>query len=724
MHFHRVVLAIGGVCLLATYTASADENGSDGRLAPIFVNCPESTLYREHCDTLSFKFRAVDPFTGMPSYLIRYHLISGPGAIDSITGEWSYITTAADVPLGVQTVEVAASKRKRITTGLQNCRLRFESRNNPPVIYGSCCAQNDVLKLYEDSSKTLEFHYQDDDLCDTVSTFVKSIAPDFNGILSLDHDSDTVYLTIAPDSGDRGKSFTLRLGFTDHIDTVYREVNFRVYPFEGYKVRIDKIYNALQGQVHGLNILLDEVDPQEGIGSFDVLIGYDNSALALQGANVTTSPLYSSCKWEYFTYRFGPPGDCASCPSGLVRAVGLAETNNGTAHPVAGCPSSPLDSSGIIMFSLDFLLSNAPELECQFIPVRFFWMDCGNNSIANFDGSRLYIASRVFDYYDSNVPIDSTYAKFPGWGGVPSDSCKGPFPNKPAPAREIDFLNGGIDVMCAESVDVRGDINLNGLPYEIADAIMFEDYFTFGLAAFGDHAAGSTAASDVNADGIPLTVADYACLVKRAVGEGQWECPTSPVAAHLVNKDGTLSVDVPLSIATFAFRGTVIPQLLAAGVYLQYAYHDSNTYVLVHRSLVSGQAASFSGDFLKANGEIISLSMASADGAPVVVDNPTAVNDRNNDNLPATFALHQNYPNPFNGGTTVGFDLPRAAEVQFDVVNILGEVVYAISQRFPAGRHQVQWDGTSNGRTAASGVYYYRLRAGEFTSTKKMMLLK
>jgi len=93
---------------------------------------------------------------------------------------------------------------------------------------------------------------------------------------------------------------------------------------------------------------------------------------------------------------------------------------------------------------------------------------------------------------------------------------------------------------------------------------------------------------------------------------------------------------------------------------------------------------------------------------------------------PSRYALHDNYPNPFNPTTTIRYDLPEAANVLLELYSIRGERVRVlVDQRQPFGRYDVQWDGRdSSGRTVASGVYFYKLRAGGFVHTKKMLLLK
>lgn len=91
--------------------------------------------------------------------------------------------------------------------------------------------------------------------------------------------------------------------------------------------------------------------------------------------------------------------------------------------------------------------------------------------------------------------------------------------------------------------------------------------------------------------------------------------------------------------------------------------------------------------------------------------------------LPVEFALLQNYPNPFNPVTEISFAVPLGARTQvlLQVFDVLGrEVATLVNEVKEPGRYSVQWDGGN----AASGMYYYRLDAGTFTATKKMLLLK
>ena len=81
----------------------------------------------------------------------------------------------------------------------------------------------------------------------------------------------------------------------------------------------------------------------------------------------------------------------------------------------------------------------------------------------------------------------------------------------------------------------------------------------------------------------------------------------------------------------------------------------------------------------------------------------------------------QNYPNPFNPATEISFSLSEATHVRLEVYNVMGQhITTLIDSYLEAGGHTVTWDG----KGSASGVYLYRLEAGEFVATKKMLLLK
>ena len=97
--------------------------------------------------------------------------------------------------------------------------------------------------------------------------------------------------------------------------------------------------------------------------------------------------------------------------------------------------------------------------------------------------------------------------------------------------------------------------------------------------------------------------------------------------------------------------------------------------------------------------------------------------------LPKAFALSQNSPNPFNPSTTISYSIPDDTQelaVKLNVYNIRGQLVRTlVDDSQGPGTYNLNWDGTDGqGKQVSSGVYFYRLVAGDFVSTRKMVVLK
>jgi hypothetical protein len=93
---------------------------------------------------------------------------------------------------------------------------------------------------------------------------------------------------------------------------------------------------------------------------------------------------------------------------------------------------------------------------------------------------------------------------------------------------------------------------------------------------------------------------------------------------------------------------------------------------------------------------------------------------------PTASRMEQNYPNPFNPSTTIAYNLPGPSNVSLYVYDVSGRMVRTLQNTIAGeGRHEVVWDGLDDsGRRVTSGVYFYRLVAGTYTETRKMLLLK
>lgn len=90
------------------------------------------------------------------------------------------------------------------------------------------------------------------------------------------------------------------------------------------------------------------------------------------------------------------------------------------------------------------------------------------------------------------------------------------------------------------------------------------------------------------------------------------------------------------------------------------------------------------------------------------------------------YQLQQNYPNPFNPTTTINYQLLVGSGIELTIFNMLGQQIRTIvNTHQPAGAHYVQWDGNDElGKPATSGIYFYRLKTGSFSETKKMVLMR
>jgi hypothetical protein len=112
--------------------------------------------------------------------------------------------------------------------------------------------------------------------------------------------------------------------------------------------------------------------------------------------------------------------------------------------------------------------------------------------------------------------------------------------------------------------------------------------------------------------------------------------------------------------------------------------------------------------------------------AVMICPTGSAVEGEEGSSTPKSFELRQNYPNPFNNQTLIRFDLRRPEEVSLTIYNILGQKVRTLVEgRMSAGSQTVGWDGKDEkGNDLSSGVYFYRLKAGQLTETKRLVLLK
>lgn len=261
-----------------------------------------------------------------------------------------------------------------------------------------------------------------------------------------------------------------------------------------------------------------------------------------------------------------------------------------------------------------------------------------------------------------------------------------------------------------------GDINLNGLKNEIADAIIYSNFFVYGISAFDglgpQRAEEAVIASDVNGDGLTLTIEDFQYLVRLIVGDA---LPLNKLAhdvrtVEISTRNGVISSDTELGSALFVFEGFAVVNLLASNMNLEVGVVDGNTHVLVFA--ISPESIAV-GEVLSANSELISTTAADYNGNRLNTA-PTLV--------PNGISLHQNYPNPFNPSTRISFDLPHSAAYSLTITDNSWSVLHLFSDSATsAGTVLIEWVSPAE---APSGIYFYTLKTGDFKETKSMLLIR
>ena len=164
-------------------------------------------------------------------------------------------------------------------------------------------------------------------------------------------------------------------------------------------------------------------------------------------------------------------------------------------------------------------------------------------------------------------------------------------------------------------------------------------------------------------------------------------------------------------------------------IYAQRYLSDGSALGNIFRSTKTSEGDQFEPDVELLNGRIYNTWTDDRDGrtgddiwANVLNWNdPIGATEKEISSRPKEFHLNQNYPNPFNPSTTIQFDLPKTGQVTLKVFNVLGEeLATLVSNRLPAGSYSYEWDASS----LASGVYLYRLQAGNYVKTRKMVMMK
>jgi len=677
-------------------------------LPPVFTATPNASVNKNHCLTYSFDFDATEGGNNPSADPVTFS--ASAGNINSATGEFS-IDGPADCS-GPTDVTVTAHNA---CGGSADFPFSINWTNNDPTIT-NCPTP---IQVGKGNAVDRDLNATDPDPCDALTWSVSAVETVVNAP-TIDGTGNFHWLS---DDTEGGSTFHFVVTVTDPCGgSASCTIEITVLNTQPFVIRIEKTHNSFQGLYEYVSITKDF--GSEMMGGYDFLVGYDASALSFISASLGAAVGPSGLGWEYFTYRYGAFGNCGGpCPSGKLRVVAVADQNNGANHP-----SGFAVPDGGELASLKFYVTNDYSFDCMYVPIFFCWLDCGDNGISSVTGDTLFISDQVYTFENTdpiNNPTqynitDLTCYPF-SMGGACSD-CDVSY--KYTPVRFILFVDGGVDIVCKDSIDARGDLNLNGLKNEIADAVLYTNYFLYGSSALDTnptYRAAQIAASDVNNDGNTLTVGDLVYLLRVIVGDALPYPKLAPFAstADVTMANGTLSTDAAVNIgavyATFNVHGAY-DVVSNTDMDVLSAENDGQLKVLVYSGTtdMSKSIEAGTSDLFTVNGNVDLVDVQVADY------NGNMLNTHINKSvLPTSFALHQNVPNPFNPTTKIGLDLPTASNWSIDIYNVAGQKVTSFSGN-NVGTVSVEWDASN----VASGIYFYKATVGDWTQTKKMVLMK
>ncbi|HEU4436391.1 MAG TPA: T9SS type A sorting domain-containing protein, partial [candidate division Zixibacteria bacterium] len=360
------------------------------------------------------------------------------------------------------------------------------------------------------------------------------------------------------------------------------------------------------------------------------------------------------------------------------------------------------------------------------------WFDCTDNTVSDSTGNMLWVVDSLYTFEGDPINLAT---EFPANVANCDRSSGGP--GKPSPRKKLCFRNGGIDIPTAEQIDDRGDLNLNGRGYEIGDAVLYANYFIYGssvLSSNPTYRQSQLAASDINGDGLILSVGDLVYLIRVLTHDAQPLPKLNPNTATVnlswQQEGNELKITTASAyelgglLLNFKYSGNTAGEITTStnieGMKFRANAAEGTLRVLINSEAKGGMVPAGEATFVlpvEGTVEFVEGQASNYQGQNLPITAKAAV-------LPTAFGLSQNYPNPFNARTNLELALPVASDYRLTIYNISGQVVKTFSGNAPAGVKTITWDGTDkNGKAVSSGIYFYKAEAGKFVVTKKMMLL-
>ncbi len=427
------------------------------------------------------------------------------------------------------------------------------------------------------------------------------------------------------------------------------------------------------------------------IGGFEFTIVYDPSVLQILDVR-REAPIAGGEYW-YVNYHPALPVTTTPCSNAAGIKVTFINNLNNQVPPPDPC----IQVGGDAIFSINWYVKPDYIYPTNFcIPICFYTCEPVN--------------------YQWNAVTDNS-----GLNVWKTEGCLDAF----ASTNFLDLQCGNIKIQSTGNV-IPGDVNHNSQPYEIGDAVLLANYLmdpvTYPLDPWQLHAA------DINGDGLYATIADLIMLINIVNGSGHPGGKLAPMdIAATVAMPANASGNMDVTVTSEAAVGGAVVRINHAGVELgapiangmDMVYTDKNgvlSVVVYNGTIDAGTHTLFTVPII-GSGSMTFGEVAVSDNVGHLLNANAKVGQA----LPTAFSVAQNYPNPFNVKTSISFALPTPANVTVTIYNVAGQVVETIDAgHMDAGVNSVVWDASNVG----SGVYFYKVVAGEFSKTMKATLLK
>jgi len=448
---------------------------------------------------------------------------------------------------------------------------------------------------------------------------------------------------------------------------------------------MDNAVYIFPGMEDWMNVYLDACGDCFCLGGFVFSIEYDASVLTV--TDVEAGAALAGGEYWNVVYNFDGPG--------TVRVIFINDLNNQT--PVE--PICDIDPEAFL-FRMKFLLSPAFQYPTNFcVPICFMYDGVGE------------------DHYDYNNVSDEG-----GYHVWINDGCDDAPDSTEYGTLLLTMECGNIKFLDIHNI-LLGDLNLNGYANEVGDVVLMANHLID--PAMYPFTLRQMYASDANGDGYQASIADLIYMINGL--NGGKVAPLDVAATIAMPADASGNIDVTVSsevnvggaLVSINHTGVELGVPVVDGMNISYSDNGDVMTVLVYGdknvSFAPGTNVLFTVPVLS-EGAISFGEVSVSDNRGALLSGRTSYEAA----LPVEFAVSQNYPNPFNAKTSFRLNVPVESDLTVNIYNVAGQLVKAMDLHLNAGVHSVVWDASD----VASGVYFYKVSANDFTKTMKMTLLK